>query len=75
MTRIDTLLKPHPIHGLLGALVWNYVRHVRGQSTICSSTRPWVGPVAFTFGWGVLTGWLWTHYTRAAKFHKKPWLP
>lgn len=68
-------IEPHPLQALIATLAWNYLRHVAGKSTICSSSRPWIGPVVFTFGWGVLTGWLWPHYTRSAKFHQKPRLP
>jgi hypothetical protein len=49
---------------LLGALGWNYARHRRGKSTLCSSTRHVVPDLGFCAGWGVLTGWMIPHYCR-----------
>jgi hypothetical protein len=71
----NDLLKPHPIHGLIGTLIWNYMRHLRGRSTICSTSRPWVGPIIFCVFWTVLSAWLLPHYMKRAKFLTKPWLP
>lgn len=54
----------HPLTLLGVALGWNYARHRRGLSTMCSCSRHVVGPVLFACLWGVLTGWLIPHYVR-----------
>lgn len=54
----------HPLTLLVAALWWNYVRHRRGGSTMCSATRRRVKPVVFVLGWCVLTVWLLPHYVR-----------
>jgi hypothetical protein len=45
-------------------LGWNYSRHRRGLSTICSSHRPFIGPRLFVIGWGGLTAFMIHHYCR-----------
>lgn len=54
----------HPLTSLAFALGWNYVRHVRGLPTMCSTSRKYVGPVAAVVLWSALTGWLLPHYVR-----------
>lgn len=49
---------------LTATLGWNYARHRRGRSTLCSSSRPVIPRPVFVFGWGVLTGWLLPHFCR-----------
>ena len=50
---------------LLGAtLGLNYARHRRGLSTICSSSRRYVGPSLFLAGWAGLTAYMVPHYCR-----------
>lgn len=49
------------LYALLG---WNYSRHARGLSTICSSHRPYVGPRQFLIGWAGLTAYMTVHYCR-----------
>jgi len=44
-----------PWLGLAGTLAWNYRRHRRGRSTLCSVTRGHLSPAAFIAGWGALT--------------------
>ena len=50
-----------PWLGLLATLGWNYARHRRGRSTMCSVTRRALPFPAVALGWGVLTGWLLRH--------------
>lgn len=54
----------HPLTLLGASLGWNYVRHRRGRSTMCSVSRTQVGPVPFVLGWAALTTWLIPHYVR-----------
>jgi hypothetical protein len=49
------------LYALLG---WNYSRHRRGLSTICSSHRPYVGPRQFLLGWAGLSAYMVAHYCR-----------
>jgi hypothetical protein len=54
----------HPLTWLSAALGWNYIRSRLGWSTVCSTSRENVGPVAFTLGWAALTAWFIPHYVR-----------
>lgn len=45
-----------------GTLVLNYWRHKTGRSTLCSTGRERVGPIAFLLGWAAVSGWLLPHY-------------
>lgn len=54
----------HPLTLLAVSLWWNYARHKRGGSTMCSATRVHVGPILFTIAWALLTLWLVPHYTK-----------
>jgi hypothetical protein len=49
---------------LASALGLNYHRHRVGKSTICSTSRQYVGPGAFLMGWAALTAWIAPHYIR-----------
>jgi len=48
--------------GLAGVLGWNVTRHLLGKSTLCSSGRKTIPPLAFDAGWLALTLWLRHHY-------------
>lgn len=52
----------HPLSLLAAALGWNYCRHKRGLSTICSSTRGRIPRPVFVLGWVTLTAWLLPHW-------------
>lgn len=54
----------HPLTVLCAALAWNYTRHKRNQSTICSVTRRWLPWPLFVAGWALLTAWLLPHWLR-----------
>jgi hypothetical protein len=58
---------------LIAGLIVNYIRHRLHKSTICSTTRPHVGVIPFTLGWGALTGWLWPHYCRPLIQQRRWW--
>lgn len=56
-----------PLLGLVASLVLNYIRHRRGATTICSTTRRAIGPKLFVMGWATLTAWLLPHYINPFK--------
>lgn len=49
---------------LASALGLNLHRHRRGLSTICSTSRPYIGPWQMAILWGALTAWFLPHYCR-----------
>lgn len=54
----------HPLTWLCAALVRNYHRHTRDESTICTVTRKYLPWPAFVLGWLALTAWLLPHWLR-----------
>lgn len=54
----------HPLTLLAAALGWNYARHKRNKSTICSVTRKHVPWPLFLIGWLLLTVWILPHWIR-----------
>lgn len=49
---------------LFGALGLNVHRHLHGKSTICSTSRQYVGPGAMTAFVLTVVGWFLPHYAR-----------
>lgn len=52
----------HPLTMLAAALGWNYLRHRRNKSTICSVTRRHVSIKVMCVGWASLTAWFLPHW-------------
>lgn len=53
-----------PLLLLFGALGLNVHRHLHGKSTICSTSRQYVGPGAMTALVLTVVGWFLPHYAR-----------
>ena len=51
-----------PFAGLVALLGWNWSRHRRGKSTMCSNGRGFIPPAVFVCGWLALTVWILPHY-------------
>lgn len=47
---------------LIASLVLNYLRHRRGKSTICSTTRPLVPAPLFVLGMAWFNAWFIPHW-------------
>lgn len=54
----------HPLALLGVTLGWNWCRHKRDLSTMCSFTRAHVPWWAIVLGWSALTAWLIPHLIR-----------
>lgn len=65
-----------PALGLALVLIWNFIRHRRGKSTICSTTRPLIPAPVFVIGMTGFNVWFIPHWLapklRARRTRKEP---
>lgn len=54
----------NPLTWLKITLVWNFIRHLRGKPTICSTSREKLSVSTFVIGTAGFNLWFWPHWLR-----------